>query len=112
PEGMVDWKDHRINCQWIICYGDEIIDIDAIQRKITPQLTALLREYSVIIDCTSSTKPATIAYYDLAQRFLIPCIYVSEEKKSIRWLISKESIMRRLGLGQTRSYQTKKSHIY
>ena len=109
PEGLADWKDSRLNCQWILCYGDEIIDIDAIQRKLTPQLTALLRDYSVIVDCTSSTKPATIAYYDLAQRLLIPCIYVSEEKKSIRWLISKENIRIRLGLGQTEPHRSKKS---
>jgi len=84
PEGMTDWRDYRLNCQWVICYGDEINDIDAVQRKLTPQLISLLRDYSVILDCTSSTKPATIAYYDLAQRLLIPCIYVSEEEKSIR----------------------------
>ncbi|MBS7623326.1 hypothetical protein KEJ39_06595 [Candidatus Bathyarchaeota archaeon] len=109
PEGMADWKEYRLNCQWVICYGDEIIDIDAIQNKLAPQLTALLRDHSVILDCTSSTKPATIAYYDLAQRLLIPCIYVSEEKRSIRWLISKETIMTRLNLKQNSHRHSKGS---
>ena len=98
PEALGDWKDLKLEYQWILCYGDQIFDIDQIQRKLAPQLTDLLRNYSVIIDCTSSTKPATIACYDLAQRFLVPCIYVSEEKKVIKWLISKESIKVRMGL--------------
>jgi len=98
PEAIADWKTERLGYQWILCYGDEMIDIDEIQKKLHPPLRTLLGEYSVIMDCTSSTKPATIAYYEIAQRFLIPCIYVSEEKKSLRWLISKETIRRKLGI--------------
>jgi hypothetical protein len=98
PEALADWKNEKLRYQWILCYGEEIIDIDEVQKKLIPQLTPLLRQYMVVMDCTSSTKPATIAYYELAQRFLIPCIYVSEEKKTVRWLISRETIKQKLGL--------------
>ena len=102
PEALGDWKSEKLGYQWILCYGEEIVDIDEIQKKLVPQLTTLLKNYSVIIDCTSSTKPATIAYYEIAQRFLIPCIYVSEEKRTLRWLISKEMIKTKLGLLQNK----------
>ena len=98
PEAMEDWKNDRLPYEWIFCYGEEIFDIDAIQQRIRPQLEALLRDYSVVIDCTSGTKPATIAYYQLALQYLVPCVYVAEEKKTaeLKWLISKESIKHEL----------------
>ena len=98
PEALAEWKSEKLRYQWILCYGDEIIDNDEVQKKLLPQLTALLREQTVIMDCTSSTKPATIAYYDLAQKLLVPCIYVSEEKRELRWLISRETIRAKLGI--------------
>jgi len=48
------------------------------------------------MDCTSATKPATIAYYELAQKLWIPLIYVYEETKQLKWLISKEDIQEKL----------------
>jgi len=51
--------------RWILCYEDEIINIDTIKDKVTPQLESLMKDFIVIIDCTSATKPATIAYYEL-----------------------------------------------
>jgi len=98
PEAVSDWKTEKLRYQWILCYGDEIIEIDEVQKRLLPQLEALLREYLVVVDCTSSTKPATIALYDLAQRYLIPCIYVSVEKKTLKWLISSDGIRVRLGI--------------
>ena len=69
----------------ILCYEEEIVDIDAIRKKVEPQMENLLRNYSVIMDCTSSTKPATIAYYQLAETYLILLIYVYEETRQLRW---------------------------
>ena len=66
------------------------------KRKVLPQLETLLRNYLVIMDCTSATKPATIAYYELAQTYLIPLIYTYEKTKELKWLISKETIEKRL----------------
>lgn len=99
PEAMNEWKNLKLPFQWILCYEDEIVDIDAIREKVRPQMESLLKNHIVIMDCTSSTKPATIAYYQLAEEYMIPLIYVYEEKHQLRWLISREDIMKRLGIG-------------
>jgi DNA-binding transcriptional ArsR family regulator len=96
PEALNDWKNLKLPYQWILCYEDEIINVDAIKQKISPQLKSLLKEYIVIMDCTSATKPATIAYYELAQKLWIPLIYIYEETKQLKWLISLETIKERL----------------
>ena len=98
PEALNEWKTLKPPYQWILCYEDEIINIDAVKNKVLPQLTSLLKEYIVIMDCTSATKPATIAYYELAQTYQIPLIYVYEETKELKWLISKETIKEKLNL--------------
>ena len=98
PEALNDWKTLKLPYQWILCYEDEIINVDAVNQKVTPQLLSLLRDYIVIMDCTSATKPATIAYYELAQQLWIPLIYVYEETKQLKWLISKQDIRMKLSL--------------
>ena len=81
--------------------GDEIIEIDAVKAKVVPQLQALLKEYVVVLDCTSATKPASIAFYEMAQEYLVPLIYVYEKTQSLKWLISKETIKRRLNISKS-----------
>lgn len=98
PEALEDWRELRLPFQWILCYDDEIIDIDAIEKKVRPQLEGLLKDHIVILDCTSATKPATIAYYELAQTYLTPLIYIYEDTKQLKWLLSKEIIRKKLGL--------------
>jgi len=95
PEAMDEWKELKLPYQWILCYEEEIIDIDAVKNKVMPQLESLLRNYIVILDCTSATKPATIAYYEIAQIYCTPLVYVYEETNELKWLISKEKIKRR-----------------
>jgi len=65
---------------------------------VKPQLEGLLRDYVVILDCTSATKPATIAYYELAQTYLTPLIYVYEETGQLKWLVDREGLESQLGL--------------
>lgn len=96
PEALNDWKNLKLPYQWILCYEDEIINVDAVQRRVLPQLESLLKNYIVIMDCTSATKPATIAYYQLAQTYLTPLIYLYEETGELKWLISKETIKEKL----------------
>lgn len=98
PEAMNEWRHLKLPYQWILCYEDEIINIDATKNRVTPQLEALMKEYITIIDCTSATKPATIAYYELAEAYLAPLIYIHEETRRLRWLISRKSIGQRLGI--------------
>ena len=98
PDALNNWKTLKPPYQWILCYEDEIIDADSVKRKTAPQLLSLLRDYIVIMDCTAATKPSTIAYYELAQEFCVPLIYIYEEKKQLKWLISQETIKAKLGL--------------
>ncbi|MBS7653276.1 winged helix-turn-helix transcriptional regulator [Candidatus Bathyarchaeota archaeon] len=98
PEALDEWKDLKPPYQWILCYEEEIINIDSIKNKVNPQLEQLLKDFIVIIDCTSATKPATIAYYELAQTYMTPLIYIYEETKQLKWLVSKETLKKKLGL--------------
>lgn len=98
PDALDDWKTLKLPYQWILCYEDEIIKVEVVKQKVIPQLHSLLRDYIVIMDCTSATKPATIAYYELAQKLWIPLIYVYEETKELKWLISRETIKTKLNL--------------
>ncbi|MEM2319559.1 MAG: hypothetical protein QXQ63_02295 [Candidatus Bathyarchaeia archaeon] len=98
PEALNEWKDLKLPYQWILCYEEEIIDIESVKQKIKPQLISLLKEYIVIMDCTSATKPATIAYYELAQTYYAPLIYIYEEIKKMKWLISRNTIIKQLNI--------------
>jgi len=96
PEALNDWKNLKLPYHWILCYEDEIINVDTVKQKVLPQLESLLRDHIVIMDCTSATKPATIAYYQLAQTYLTPLIYIYEETGELKWLISKKTIKTKL----------------
>jgi len=96
PEALNSWKHLKLPYHWILCYEDEIINVDDVKRKVKTQLLSLLRDYIVIMDCTSATKPATIAYYELAQRLWTPLVYVYEKTNQLKWLISKEIMLRKL----------------
>ena len=91
-EALHEWEDLRLPYQWILCYEEEIVDIDSVKRRAEQRLKSLLKDHIVIIDCTSATKPATIAYYELAQTYQTPLIYIYEEKKELKWLKSKQTI--------------------
>jgi hypothetical protein len=98
PEALSDWKHLGLPYEWILCYEDEIVDIDAVAQKVQPQLEALLRDHLVVMDCSSSTKPATIAFYELARMYLVPLVYVQETTRRLKWLISKNDILKEVGL--------------
>jgi len=91
-EALHEWKTLKLPYQWILCYEEEIVDIDSVKKKAEERLKGLLKDYIVIIDCTSATKPATIAYYELAQTYQTPLIYIYEEKKELKWLKAKQTI--------------------
>ena len=96
PEALQEWKNLKLPYHWILCYENEIINVDSVKEKVKPQLLSLLKDCLVIMDCTSATKPATIAYYELAQTLWTPLIYVYEDTKELKWLISKETIKKRI----------------
>lgn len=89
------WKGRELPVNWILVDGNALTDIDKIADKVEVVLTELVRNHLVIMDCTSFNKPATIALYELAQRYLVPLIYVYEPKRKVKWLISKEHLLKR-----------------
>lgn len=95
-EGFEDWKEMRLPYEWILCYEDEIYDIDSVKDKIQKRWELLSKKYILILDCTSATKPATIAYYELAQTYQIPLIYIYEPLLKLKWLKSKETIKKEI----------------
>ncbi|MEM0272583.1 MAG: winged helix-turn-helix domain-containing protein [Thermoprotei archaeon] len=100
---LEQWATHpkTENWKWITLTShqgkEDIAHIDAVKQKVEQQLVTLLKKHVVIMDCTSATKPATIAYYELAQKYLVPLIYVYEPQKTLTWLIDKQTILKRLG---------------
>jgi len=110
PKALEEWSALKLPYQWILCYEDEIIDIDAIKQKVKPQLEDLLRDYVVILDCTSATKPATIAYYELAQTYLTPLIYVYEETGRLKWLVDREVLESQLGINTSGGRPRERKH--
>jgi len=92
-EALEEWKPLRLPYRWILCYEEEIIDIDSVKNKVQQELDHLLRDYVIVTDCTSATKPATIAYYELAQIYQMPLIYIYEEQRKLKWLKTKEALL-------------------
>jgi hypothetical protein len=66
-EALEEWKPLKLSYNWILCYEEEIVDIDAVKNKVQQEVELLLRDYILLLDCTSATKPATIAYCEVAQ---------------------------------------------
>jgi hypothetical protein len=56
PEALSQWKNERLPYPWILCYDEEVIDIDAIKERARPQLENLIRSHKLIMDCTSLTQ--------------------------------------------------------
>ena len=86
---------------------EEIKDIKKIETIAEAIIKKEITEGIVILDCTSLTKPATIAYYRLSGKYLTPLIYVYESKKEIFWLRNRSSVinsMIRAIRGRERNY--------
>lgn len=94
-QGAVSWSEDVLNVNWILLDNRYITDIDRIVQKIEPVLLDMIGNHIVIIDCTAFNKPATIAMYKLAQRYLIPLIYVDGSGYRLKWLISRNDLMKR-----------------
>lgn len=94
-EAVGSWKDHipswlQSKIEWHTLPGNVLSNIQLIEQQVEPILVELMKEYAVIVDCTSGTRPAGIAYYRLASKWSTPLIYVYEQK--LTWLTSKEDL--------------------
>ncbi len=104
PEAREDWGeeieslgirgDHFIDCSQY-----EIQNVESVKGKVLYLLNKdELRDRIVILDCTSLTKPATIAFYEVARDYYLPLVYVYVKDRKLKWLISKDYVKRRLFL--------------
>lgn len=95
-ESAQQWSDiEESRDEWILLTNRQVSDIDSIKRKVESVLIRLIRQNMVIMDCTSLTKPATIAMYELAQKYLVPLIYVYEPQHKLKWLISRDTLLQK-----------------
>ncbi len=97
-QALMEWGPLTQGYTWILLTTQEIIDVEAVKRRVEPILRTLVKTHGVIIDCTSATKPATIAYYQLSEELHLPLIYVYEEKRQLVWLKTPKQILRQLGI--------------
>jgi DNA-binding transcriptional ArsR family regulator len=94
--GIQSWSAEKrleeLNISWIVCSDKDVGSIQALTHKIWKRVSSELENHFVLMDCTSLTKPATIAYFKIASTLMLPLIYVSEENKTLTWIISIEEI--------------------
>jgi len=96
-KGAAEWEGVTLrNADWHLVKDNEIKIVETMKSVVEGILRDLLRKYILILDCTSLTKPATIAYYKLAIKYKIPLVYVYEDRKELTWIISKEDLQKEL----------------
>ncbi|MEM3587475.1 MAG: helix-turn-helix domain-containing protein [Candidatus Jordarchaeaceae archaeon] len=94
---VAEWENiAHLNIEWCLLSDEEISLVSMVEEKLLPRLTELLKNYKVIMDCTSATKPATIAYYRLAAKFKVPLVYIYEKRRELVWIVSVEDLKREL----------------
>ncbi|WXG39263.1 MAG: hypothetical protein WED07_00255 [Candidatus Freyarchaeum deiterrae] len=84
------------NVSWCLLEDEEISSVEIIESRVEANLFDLIRNYVLVMDCTSATKPATIAYYKLAVNYHVPLVYVYEKKRELTWIVSKEDLLKKL----------------
>lgn len=90
---VAEWENlTHLNIEWRLLSDKQISRVSDVEEKVMSRLVELLKNYKVVMDCTSATKPATIAYYRLAAKFKVPLIYVYEKGKELVWIVSVEDL--------------------
>ena len=92
-EAEQDWADKDLDGYTVVYVTkEELLCIPKIENKICRIVEEEEKESPMILDCTSLTKTATIAMYNVAKKYLLPLIYVYEHTKELYWVISTEDI--------------------
>ncbi len=93
PEALYSWRGFDFSDYDIkIISAKDLLDIPVIEEKIHEAILPEMKSGLLILDCTSLTKTATIAMYNLAIKLNIPLIYVYEERRKLVWLISLDDV--------------------
>ena len=92
-DALATWEDYELSDFNVkILKKSDLLDISVMERKIEQVLVGEAKKNLLIMDCTSLTKTATIAMYNLARKYCIPLIYVYEGTKELVWLIDIETV--------------------
>jgi len=99
-ETVNDWESFlaKSNFKLEIVEMDDIKRIENMENKVRRLLEDLMHEKVVILDCTSLTKMATIAFYKTAQKFYAPLIYIYEQTEELIWIQGRDEIMDQINL--------------
>ena len=98
-KALQEWGDEvrGLGIEFVTCSPDEILNIDAMKlRAVSVLARDEMRNSIVIMDCTGLTKPATIAFYEIARNHYFPLIYVYMKKRRLKWVISRDYIEEKL----------------
>jgi predicted DNA-binding transcriptional regulator len=99
-EAKSSWTGLQDVDSWILLSEDELWDIDRVEEKLLKMIEPLMRDHAIILDSTGDGKPPALAFYEVANKKLIPLIYIhrTPNARRLRWLISPDDILRKLGL--------------
>ncbi|RLG07656.1 hypothetical protein DRO64_10780 [Candidatus Bathyarchaeota archaeon] len=99
-EAKSSWTGLRDVDSWILLSEDDLWDIDRVEERLLKIIEPLMSNHAIILDSTGDGKPPALAFYEVANKKLIPLIYIhrTPNMRRLRWLISPDDILRRLGL--------------
>ncbi len=94
---VTDWEGLiHLDVEWLLMTEEDITNVEKVEACIQPKLEELVKNYKVIADCTSATKPATIALYKQAEKHKTPLIYIYEKQRKLYWITSPNTLKQQL----------------
>lgn len=106
PKKTVVLTTHRAVAGWenlpnkgverILVSDEDMSDVGRVLEKADSKYQELATGYKLIIDCTSGTKPATIAFYKLALKYYAPLVYVYEQDRKLSWIIATKDLQQQV----------------
>lgn len=92
-KAAVTWENlMKPSIEWILMDDRDVSDLGRILEATDPKVRELASSHRLIMDCTSLTKPATIAFYKSAMKHFVPLIYIYEQSKKLTWIISRKDL--------------------
>ncbi len=91
-----EWKEKLGKYALYILSIEELKRIEKMEKKLEDLYTRYMHEKVIILDCTSLTKTATIAFYKIATKHYAPLIYIYEHTKELIWLQNRKIIKEKL----------------
>ncbi|MGQ9507426.1 MAG: winged helix-turn-helix domain-containing protein [Candidatus Bathycorpusculaceae bacterium] len=86
-----------LKVEWLTMTEHDLNDPLRVEERVKPKVVELMKDYNLIMDCTSGPRPAGIAFYGLAQRLRVPLIYVYAPEKRLIWLIGRDRLREEVG---------------